>query len=44
MALLRSDENDGVGADPYLQQDAAVAAEHGEHAALFPLEATKLHQ
>lgn len=44
MALLRSYENDGVGADPNLQHDKTVGAEDGEHAVFFPLKTTKLHQ
>lgn len=44
MALLGPYEDEGVAADPQLQQDVAVGAEHGENTALVSLGTLQLHQ
>lgn len=44
VSLLSSDEDDSTGADPQLQHDVAVRAQHGQDAAFLLLMTPKLHR
>lgn len=44
VSLLCSDKDYGISADPQLQHNMAVGAEHGKDTALNPLRTPQLHQ